>query len=497
MGFKLLNTDPSADAGYAPLPGHSTETDGQTCSWPNSPSRMNLIGMGRDYLTQQVTPRTESALEGGDLHNSPSWDKLSANTMLHNSDIIATSGPTLFKPLQPGSNRSCVLTLAATALGSGVLALPYAFAQVGLLIGILVLTLAACLSCMSLVILMLSARYTEAKSIASLLALASGSSKAGLGMDMMTVSYGIAVLLALLIFEGDFIPAILEACGVASPGRTTIILGVAASAWPTVLPSDISALRYIAALAPFAILFVAANIIGQTPYFYSEHSQSDKPVLCILKPTQMLQAMTIFVFSVMCHANAVPVVQLLERPSVARIVKVATYTNVCCWALYLLIGVGGYMSFTAAVQGDFLTNYPDGSKSILCCRVMMAVVCYVGIPMNSSACVQALKKLLTAAVRQDPEPPVEERPFLFGLLATVVLAVATTLAIHLTDVAKVISVVGGSLTTLQMFWIPAFIYWKLLYPSQPPIFRKCVMIAMVLAGTAGFSSVLATLISAI
>jgi amino acid permease len=207
----------------------------------------------------------------------------------------------------------------------------------------------------------------------------------------------------------------------------------------------------------------------------------------------MLKALTIFVFSVMCHANAVPVVNMLERPSVERIVKVATYSNSCCWALYLFIGVGGYLSFQASVQGDFLLNYPVGSVSILCCRMLLAVVCYVGIPMNSSSCTLALQKLLAAAVQRTPEPQMEERPLLFASLATFILAIAALGAIHLKDVAQVISVVGGSLTTLQMFWIPAFIYWKILYPSQPPIFRKCVMTLMILAGSAGFTSVFTTL----
>jgi len=154
------------------------------------------------------------------------------------------------------------------------------------------------------------------------------------------------------------------------------------------------------------------------------------------------------------------------------------------------------MSFQDAVKGDFILNYPVQSRSMLICRMMMAVVCYVGIPMNSSQAVQALQKLLTAIVQRNPEPQMEERPFLFAFLATILLTIATIGAIHLTDVAKVISVAGGSLTTLQMFWIPAYVYWKILYASQPPVFRQCVLATMILAGLAGFASVTATFAAA-
>jgi len=401
----------------------------------------------------------------------------------------------MFSPLKPGSERTCVLTLVATALGSGVLALPFAFSQVGVVVGMLVLVLATCLSCMSLIILMVASRYTEAPSFAALLTLASGSKMMGLLLDGCLVIYGCATILALLIFEGDFVPAILVGCGLPSPGRITSILFTAACAWPLVLPSEVSALRYVAAFSPFAILFVAATVVIHVLVQYAERDPANGEVeLWIFKPVQALQAMAIFVFSVMCHANAVPVVHLLDRPSVSRIVKVATYSNLCCLGLYLFIGVGGYLSFQAAVKGDFLLNYPVDSTSILCCRVMMAVVCYVGIPMNSSNCVQAVQKLFMAVIRRDPEPVVERRPLLFAVLATLILALATAGAAVLTDVAKVISIVGGSLTTLQMFWLPALIYRKVLYPTQPPVFRRVVMGTMVSAGIAGFSSVAATLI---
>merc|ERR1712178_382917 len=202
--------------------------------------------------------------------------------------------------------------------------------------------------------------------------------------------------------------------------------------------------------------------------------------------------MCIFVFSVMCHANAVPVVQGLERHSVERMVKVASYVNVSLGVIYLIIGTAGYLSFRTAVQGDFLLNYPDGSKSILVCRMMMAGVCYVGIPINSSNAVQALQKLMIALVRREAAPVVEEQPVCFGLLAMVLLSVVTMGAINFTNVAMVISLVGGSLTTVQMFWIPGYVYWKMLYPMQSARFRNVVLGIMVAAGVAGFSSVICT-----
>jgi amino acid permease len=483
----LLNTE----AEYTSLPG------GADCGLKRCSSRdFNLFEKSREYLAGKVMPATDFD-SPGTMRKLPSVETLRKNTLQHNTQDLTQVMPDggILRPLQPGSERTCVLTLVATALGSGVLALPYAFSRVGLVTGLLGLSLAACLGCVTLTILMMASRYTEVNSFAALLALASGSNKTGLMLDAMLVLYGIAAILALLIFEGDFIPEILEAYQMAVPSRSVCILIVAACAWPTVIPSEVSALRYVAALSPFAILYVACNVVAQTHEFHAARPDRTEVKMSEWDPALVLEAMFIFVFGVMCHSNAVPVAQLLERPSVNRIVKVASYSNMCCWALYMLIGVGGYLSFQVDVKGNFLANYPVGRVSILICRQMMAVVCYVGIPMNSSNCVTALQRLALSAIRGDCQPQEEHRPVLFAFFATIVLALAAVAAIHLTNVALVISIVGGSLTTVQMFWIPAYVYWKILYPTQPRIFRRCLMVVLVTFGVLGFTSVIVTLIS--
>lgn len=482
----------STEADYTSLPGGVDQNHApKRCSSKD----FNLFGKIREYLAGKVMPDTASLVQG-ELSRMPSGEMLCKNTLQHNAPDVTTvaSDGRVLKPLQPGSERTCVLTLVATALGSGVLALPYAFSRVGLITGIVGLSVAACLGSVTLTILMMASRYTEVKSFAALLALASGSSKSGLMLDAMMVLYGIASLLALLIFEGDFIPQIFEAYHTAVPSRTVAILVVAACAWPTVIPSEVSALRYIAALSPVAIVFIALNVVAQAHSLHAARPDREEIKFTEWDPALLLEAMFIFVFSVMCHSNAVPVAQLLERPSVNRIVKVACYSNACYLALYGLIGVGGYLSFQADVAGDFLINYPIEYWSILICRQMMTVVCFVGIPMNSFNCVQALQRLVFTVVRGEYEQEVDHRPVLYAFLATVVLALSTAAALQLTNVALVISVVGGSLTTVQMFWIPAYVYWKILYPTQPRIFRKCLLAVLVTFGVLGFTSVAVTLI---
>jgi amino acid permease len=383
----------------------------------------------------------------------------------------------------------------ATALGTGLLTLPFAFSSVGIVTGMVMLTAACSLAGLSLAILILSSRYTEVETFAGLLALASGSSSAGILLDAVQVMYCLSAVLALLMFEGDFVPAVIEFVQeAAKPERNMCIIGVACVVWPLVLPSDLASLRYFASLLPYAIAVLAVSVLVQMPQLYIDRPKGSEVTLFGTgSAISQLQSTSIFVFSVMCHVNAVPVGKSLERPSVSRIVKVAAYSNLICWVLYALIGIGGYMSFQSMIQGDFLLGYAADCWPILIARSLLVIVCYVGVPLNLTPCVKALRNLISAVASRGRVPTAEESGLMHAVFASVLLVVATGAALYFRSVATVISVLGGSLATLQMFWLPAYIYWKILYSTQPQGFRVGVMVSMVSVGILGFASVLSHL----
>lgn len=463
----------------------------------------------REFLTNEITPDfslvspgTQQLLPREFRSNSELFNVsacASATQRALANDDVAKGKSSLLRAMLPGSQRACVLTFVATALGSGVLALPYAFSLVGVLLGVLMLSVAAMVGALSLSILMITSRYTEAQTMAALLALATQSSLAGVIMDAVSLIYGFAIFLALLIFEGDFVPAIMQdlpwPSGYTSPGRTRCILGTAVLVLPLVIPSQVSALRYVAACSPFAILIMAFTVILEAPAYTAAASQAaltgdtgSELKLWDHSISNCLKAASIFFFSVMCHGNAVLVAHMLERPSAARIVKVSCQANLMLWVLYSLIGIFGYLSFRAHVHGDFLLNYPITSVPIQFCRVLLASVCFVGIPINSPFGVQAGRNLAVAIATRGKKQQADPSAFGHALLATFMLGIATVSAIKLTDVAAVISALGGSLTTLQMFWLPALVYRKVAWPTQPAVFRNCAFGCLLAAGLIGFAS---------
>jgi len=400
-----------------------------------------------------------------------------------------------FGKLEPGSIRSASLALMATALGAGALAIPFAFSLTGVGLGLATLFAAAMVSALSLQILMVAARYTGLKSYAELLELAAGSAAASLMLDLTVVLNGVGAVTCILIFEGDFLPAIFKSPPGGLPGfalpRSWAVAGAALAAWPLTLPDDISALRYVSILVPLAVMITVAIVLTDTPELHREVRElggaAGRVQWWDFEPMRWLKAASIMVNAFANHQNAVPVARQLDNPSVARIVKTTVNANLAVWALLASMGMGGYMSWAGLTKGDFLLNYPDGRPEIWICRIMLSLVVYLVLPVSILPTAKSGAQLI---LRLCGHRTAEISGKAHAMSATLLLCGCTTIALLVSDVAAVIGVLGGVLASSLMFWFPALVFWKLLWPTQPRFARGPALAAIVFFGVTGFSSVI-------
>jgi len=393
-------------------------------------------------------------------------------------------------PLEPDSVRSCSSALAATALGAGALALPYAFSLTGIGLGLVTLTFAGLVSSLSLQILMVAARYTNTQSYSAVLELSVGSRLASLALDLVVLANGVGSVVCILIFEGDFLPPVLakppglEGVEVA---RSVAVAAAALAAWPLTLSANISALRYVAVAVPIALLATILIVLYDAPGLHHELREAgDRVVWWHFEPRKWLQAVVIMVNAFANHMNAIPCVNQLGKPSISRIVKATVNGNLLVWALLSALGVGGYVSWASATKGDFLLNYPEGRPEIWFCRLMLALIVYLVLPVALLPTAKSGAQLLLAAAGASRS---EVGPNVHRFSATLLLAFCTFVAIKVSNVASVIGLLGGLLASSLMFWFPAVVYRLLLWPTQPQIFRGPVLGAIVLFGTLGWTSV--------
>lgn len=456
-----------------------------TPDFANDETRQRLLSLNEEDYLPGRTPRSALA-EATRTMKNVNEELNSRNSASPPLGLAAR----IFKPLEPGSIRSCTFSLATTALGAGALALPYAFSLTGIGLGLLTLTLAGLVSALSLQILMVSARYTNTKSYAAVLELSLGSHLASLALDTVVLLNGVGALVCILIFEGDFLPAVL-----AHPpfiqgivvSRTASILGAACAVWPLTLSPSISALRFVAIAVPIVLCATIAIVVWDTPGLHREMGKSgDALVWWDFEPRRWLQAVAIMVNAFANHQNAIPCANTLDQPSIARIVKATVNGNILVLVLLASLGIGGYASWGSLTKGDFLLNYPNGLPEIWCCRLMLAIIVYLVLPVALLPTAQSGSRMLLSLVSGRRR---EVSPTVHAISATTLLCACTLVALKVSNVASVIGVLGGLLAASLMFTFPAIAFRCLLWPTMPRSFRwPCLCAIMGFAGL-GYLSV--------
>jgi len=459
----------------------SGSSDNLLKTQPLEPKRKTSLLMPFEKVLSNTILPTRRESREDPLQHTPGFSKLVRNSDLYNNhteDIPQFSFVyRAMAPISEGSERGALFTLIATALGSGVLSLPYAMSRSGILLTFAVLGMACTGAIVGLSLIIMAGRYCDEHSYGSLLGLALSSPKLVPKLvDLMLCVYGIGSCTSLFIFLGDFVPAVCANFGIIVP-REYVTISSAILSFPLCIPKQITALRYVSIFSIIALVITTMTVCVQAPHWNS--TQPGIVEMAKLSPMGFLETLSICIFGFMCHCNALPVSKQLDHPTSARIVKVATRAALTEIILYLIIGASGYMSWKDGTQGDFLVNYPSKGIPIMICRSMLSVVVFVGIVMNINPTVAALE----AFVSNKPTPKA-----MHYVYVSILLALCCFFGTALQNVALLIGIMGGSFATALMFIFPAIIYKKILWPTQKSFCRVLILGFLILMSILGLCS---------
>ena len=399
------------------------------------------------------------------------------------------------RPLTTGGVRQSIFTLISSALGGGIMCLPYVMYLGGWFIGTLMLSTAAILAYYSMKILFLAASKTGIYSYGALLSYAT-SPIAGPILDVIIVLYGSGVVIAYYVFLGDFIPSLGDALGFEFLANRTVSLCLCCvCALPLVFPRKLSALQYITPVSTLALVLTAIVALIRLPSTRAELSPEEAHLDVAIFGLPLLKCFTISLFAFVCHMNVVSVAGELIHPTAPRASKIAFRASTTQLIFYIVIGVSGYMSFGQTVKQNFISNYPINDALIVVCRLLLTLTIFFALPINTNPTANAFVHLmLTMGIGAPDTPPQSPRsediesPLLvisedeplknlrIGM-GIYVLVQGMIVAIYAPGVADVISILGGSFGTLIMLVCPAIIYCKV-FRDQMTEMKSRVMIGL-------------------
>jgi amino acid permease len=350
--------------------------------------------------------------------------------------VDSLSAPFSFvgEKFHPGGLKTSIFNLSAAMLGAGALALPWAIAQCGLALGLVLLVGSSVAASVSMSMLAHSAIAVSVRSYDALLTTAV-SARAAVVCRLVVILYCFGTVCGYLLVAKHALPCIWRSylcdrvCPQAAPhdaaaaplvmwddalpsvaaagvpvvctytcdaqrassfltrvvtdNRLWLIACASLGALPLSMFRSPTPLRFVAFFSFFSMIFFGVVIFARYVSFGQRVEEVDGPIVTARMGYSFFAALPCFVFAFGGHWMVLPVFSELERPSATRGDKIIHRSQITCFFYYAAVCCFGYLSFRGTVVPNVLRNYKDyADPLLLAAKVCVTLSMLIGVALN-------------------------------------------------------------------------------------------------------------------
>jgi amino acid permease len=409
-------------------------------------------------------------------------------------DDLRESSCLLIKPSKVGSASimSCSINLCNTILGAGILGLPHAFAECGIVLGLSLFAFAGILSATGLHLLSACARAVPDGSFNVMADLTVPTLKVLADLAVALKCFGVGT--SYLIVIGDVMP---DACrtlfcsddnphcaldfplSLLTDRRLWILVFSVTCVAGLVCFKKLDALRATSALSLMMMVYVCCMIVAYAwiPQLdpcagMGDDCKGDIYITPPHNPFAILKVIPIFIFGYTCHQNTFTLVNELKRPTQSRCDTFIILAVSTCCLFYFVVAFSGYHTYGSNVAKDIIAAYPN-TKFLAVGRIGLAFNMAFSYPLQCHPCRNSVSVLVTG----EPAQYLDDRVFYTITFCILVLSVGISMAVH--DLGLVLGLVGATGSTTISYILPGLFYTQYFEEWH---FMKGMAYAMVVMG---------------
>ncbi|GAV56029.1 hypothetical protein ZYGR_0AZ02010 [Zygosaccharomyces rouxii] len=295
--------------------------------------------------------------------------------------------------MQPtGTVRSSVINLVKTIVGAGLLAIPYAFKSDGVLVGVLLVLLAAVTSGFGLFVLGKSSKTLinpRDSSFFSLCMLTYPSLSPLFDLAMITQCFGVG--LSYLVLIGDVFPGLLGG------RRDWWIVGSSLVVVPLCLLKKLDNLKYSSIVGLFALAYLSLLILSTFVHEYAsghyEQVRGDVSWWSVYDYKGLMSTFSIIIFAYTGSMNLFSIVNELRDNTVRNISAVINRSIAIATAFFIAVALAGYLTFGSNTLGNIMLNYDDSSVYVHIGKFCLGSMVLLTFPLLFHPCRIAVNNL--------------------------------------------------------------------------------------------------------
>ena len=253
-----------------------------------------------------------------------------------------------------------VANLVTTIVGSGIVAIPFAIRESGLVAGTLLITMCAMLTDKSLRLLIETGKHVDVPSYETLMEAAFG--RFGfvfISVNMFLTSFG--GLVSYLIIIKDTIPLLLGVDIDNEPlKRAILVLASMSISLPISMQRDMASLSKTSVIGAIFDVLMVAIVAFFCPI--KEAVAASGGLKHIISHSTvhfdtMFLGLGVLSFAFVCQDSCFIIAGSLDKPTNDRWAKVTSISLFTCGTLSTICGVSGYLAFQQNTEGNILNNF--------------------------------------------------------------------------------------------------------------------------------------------
>jgi len=399
----------------------------------------------------------------------PLGDDLIMQTLVEavQDDLLVQPSSWMSRTFGKGSLWGTVFNLCAATLGAGALSLPHAIAAMGLVPGLVLLTITAFATHYSIVLLVSCLAVTNARSFEDLSVSLFGK-RTGFLVEASIIVFCFGTCIAYTVAVGDIINPFLSDSTPDWLSRKLVMVFFWAG---LMLPlSFVDKMSSLQCTSLFGIMALGYLVLAVTVHFLADASVSPQQTVDKVSMAHFsenaVSASAILMFAFTCQVNVPSLYYELSQRTPGQMRAVSKRGVAICMLCYLVIGFSGYANFPDSQQGNVLKNYCvlDATKSSFADdppRVMapafgaITLTVLMAYPVNLYPCRYALDVLCF---------PHWGDSYAFSRRVGLTLGIAAlslVIALVVPDISVVFQLMGGTASAYVCFIMPAAFAWKL------------------------------------